>query len=127
MFELLLLVGTALFGFACRTFDSIYLRKLGTLAYIATSYLIFYFITGSAALGGIGIALWFCLPWIELLTRVRAMRLPIERPLRRRYPPKALIFMRGGRPGHSDRRRILRGGGPENLTNPDQFSPQRAV
>ncbi len=84
----LLVAGLALFGFACRTFEHIVIRKLGLLAFLGASYTLLYALSGNVFVGLLGIVLWFCLPWIELLVRVRGMDLPIERSLRRRIPPK---------------------------------------
>ncbi|MDB4491807.1 hypothetical protein N9260_02190, partial [bacterium] len=58
------------------------------LAFMGASFVLFQELSGSWVVGCLDIALWFCLPWIELLTRVRQMDLPIEKPLRRRIPPE---------------------------------------
>lgn len=84
----LLILGLAILGYACRTFQAVVIRKVGLLAFMAASFVLFYTVSGSWLIGSLGIALWFCLPWVELLTRVRRMDFPIERPLRRRVLPK---------------------------------------
>ncbi len=83
-----LIVGLAILGFACRSFQKTLIRKMGLLAFMGASFVLFQELSGSWVVGCLGIALWFCLPWIELLTRVRQMDLPIEKPLRRRIPPE---------------------------------------
>lgn len=88
MTELLLVIGILLLGYGCRSFDHILIRKLGMIAFMAASFLAVYFLTGSLLGGVAGVLFWFCLPWIELLTRVRAMRMPLDRPFRRRTPPR---------------------------------------
>jgi hypothetical protein len=59
---------------------------------LAASFCLFYFISGRLEGGLIGAALWFFLPWIELLTRVRGMRLPLNNRLRHREIPNPSFF-----------------------------------
>jgi hypothetical protein len=59
---------------------------LGLLVLGAT-FLAFYFFTDSVAIGVVGGLLWFLLPWVELLTRIRRLRLPIGKVLEREAPP----------------------------------------
>ena len=42
--------------------------------------------------GLLGAVLWFFLPWIELLTRIRRMRLPLDNRLRQRPIPNPSFF-----------------------------------
>ncbi len=68
-------------------------RKLGALSFLAASFALFFYLTGGAWWGGLmGVALWFFLPWIELLTRIRSMRLPMENRLRQRGAPDPSFF-----------------------------------
>jgi hypothetical protein len=67
-------------------------RKIGALVFLAASFMAFYFMTGGIAGGLIGVALWFFLPWVELLTRIRRMRLPVENRLRSRELPDPSFF-----------------------------------
>lgn len=85
----LLSLGLAVFGLACRTFHHLLIQKLGLLAFMAASFVFVEAISGSIILGALAVLVWFCLPWIELLTRVRRMDLPMDRPLRRRVLPNA--------------------------------------
>ena len=62
-------------------------RKLGAVALLAASFLAAYFLTESIWWGLLGAAAWFFLPWIEILTRIRHLRLPLEKKLRRKFPP----------------------------------------
>ncbi len=59
---------------------------------LAASFCLFYFLTGHPLGGLIGAALWFFLPWIELLTRIRRMRLPLDNRLRHREIPNPSFF-----------------------------------
>ncbi len=93
MFEFLIVAGVAVFALACRTFVHPLLRKLGNLGVLAASFLAAYFLGGSSiAWGLVGAASWFFLPWLELLTRIRHLRLPLDKKLRHRHPPSADTF-----------------------------------
>lgn len=92
MFELFIVLGVGVFAFALRSFENHWVRRLGGLAVLATSFLIGYFLTGSITVGFIGVATWFLLPWLEILTRIRRMRLPIDKRLRKRTPPSNRRF-----------------------------------
>jgi len=74
-------------GAAMRSCRAKLWRKLGMLVYFLASGLLLYFFTGSVWAGIAGLAVWFLLPWIELLTRVRNLRLPLNNKLRHRFPP----------------------------------------
>lgn len=93
MFETLLVVGTLFFAAACRTSASTPLRKLGALAVLAATFMAGYFIGGQSVIGGcIATLLWIMLPLLDLLTRIRGMRLPLDKKLRHRYPPTPDTF-----------------------------------
>ncbi|MCW0218119.1 MAG: hypothetical protein OJI67_07330 [Prosthecobacter sp.] len=90
--QFLYLAATVVFAVACRTFDNRFLQKLGWLAYLGASYLGGYFLTGSHAAGAFGIALWFMLPWLEIVGRVRQLRFPIKSEVKHRFPPSREVF-----------------------------------
>ena len=74
----------------CRNFG---VRKFGALIFLGASFFALYFIFDrSLAAGLCGAAGWFFLPWIELLTRIRRLRLPLENRLRFRVPPSDSFF-----------------------------------
>jgi hypothetical protein len=50
---------------------------------------LFFYLSGSVLWGVMGVVLWFFLPWIELLTRVRCMRLPVNNRLSYRSLPNS--------------------------------------
>lgn len=88
MDKLLIVLGVWLAGSALRTFQTVWLRKPGALLYLVASYLAgFYLGGGSHATGCATVAGWFLLPWVEILLRVRTMRLPISKTLSNRFPP----------------------------------------
>jgi hypothetical protein len=92
LFAFLLVLGMAVLSVALRSFDSVVLHKLGAVGVLATSFLAGYLVTGSTWVGAALVTSWFLLPWLEILTRIRRLRLPVERNLRHRSPPSADLF-----------------------------------
>jgi hypothetical protein len=92
MRETLLVTGLFVLAVALRTARTTLLRKLGALTFLLASFCLFYFPSGSLWIGSLGVLLWFFLPWIELLTRIRRMRLPVENRLRHRALPNPSFF-----------------------------------
>jgi hypothetical protein len=90
--HLLLVLGTAVLSAALRSFEHRVLFRLGTLGVVFTSFLAGWLLGGSVALGAALAASWLFLPWLEILTRVRRMRIPIERRLGPRTPPSRNAF-----------------------------------
>jgi hypothetical protein len=92
MRETLIVIGLVVLAVALRSSRMNLLRKLGALTLLVASFLFFYFMTGSPAWGLLGVGLWFFLPWIELLTRIRRMRLPLNNRLCHREVPNPSFF-----------------------------------
>jgi Ca2+/Na+ antiporter len=93
MRETCIVVGIFILALALRTSQSPMIRKAGAFTFVAVSYLVFYFISGSNMWVGIlGVLMWLFLPWVELLTRIRSMKLPMENRLRHVQPPNASFF-----------------------------------
>jgi len=93
MREALIVTGLVVLALALRSARGTCLRKLGALTFLAASFLLFYFLSDrSHVAGAIGAVLWFFMPWIELLTRIRRMRLPIENRLIHRPTPNPSFF-----------------------------------
>ncbi|HEY2124409.1 MAG TPA: hypothetical protein VGG94_03000, partial [Chthoniobacterales bacterium] len=82
----------AVLSVALRSFQSSFAQKTGALGILVASYLLVYFATGSWLLGLLGALSWLFLPWIEILTRIRALRLPKEKRLRPKTAPSADVF-----------------------------------
>ena len=82
LFGLFLTLGVAVLSVALRSFQSSLSQKIGALGILISSYLAVYFITGSWILGLAAAAAWLFFPWLEILTRIRALRLPKEKQLR---------------------------------------------
>ena len=92
LFGFFLTLGVAVLSVALRSFQSSFAQKAGALGILAASFLLVYFITGSWLLGLAGGLSWLFLPWLEILTRIRALRLPKEKQLRPKSPPNADVF-----------------------------------
>lgn len=92
MRETLIVVGLLVLAVALRSCRRVLPRKLGAVTFLAASFFALLFITGKAWAGLLAVAAWFFLPWIELLTRVRRLRLPLENRLRHRRLPNPAFF-----------------------------------
>src|SRR5215472_2416650 len=92
LFNLFLTLGVAVLSVALRSFQSSFSQKAGAVGILVVSYLAIYFITGSQLLGAVAAASWFFLPWVEILTRIRTLRLPKEKQLRPKSPPSSDTF-----------------------------------
>lgn len=92
MRETLTVIGLVILAVALRSCRGHLLRKLGALAFLLSSYALVYFLTGSPWWAILGAAAWFFLPWVELATRIRQMRLPVNNRLRHREIPNEAFF-----------------------------------
>jgi hypothetical protein len=92
MRESLIVIGLIVLAVALRSARGACVRKLGALAFLAASFCVFYFLSGSLLIGSLGVLLWLFLPWIELLTRIRRMRLPVDNRLTHRPVPNPSFF-----------------------------------
>src|SRR5207248_1535710 len=92
LFKLFILLGAGVLAVALRSFQSSFSQKAGATAILVVSYLLVYFVTDSHVLGAIAAAAWFFLPWLEILTRIRTLRLPKEKQLRPKSPPSSDTF-----------------------------------
>lgn len=90
--EFLYLAATVVFAVACRTFNNRYIQKIGWVALLVASYMGGYFLTDSHGAGVFGVILWFMLPWLEIVGRVRRLRFPIRSEVKHRFPPSRDIF-----------------------------------
>lgn len=90
--ELLVVGGLVAFAAAFRACRHNWARKLGAIIFLGASFLAFFFCTHCLWAGLLGVGIWFLLPWIELLTRVRRLRLPKENRLIYQNPPEEDFF-----------------------------------
>ena len=92
LFGIFLTLGVAALSVGLRSFQNSYLQKAGALGFLVATFLAFYFITGSWVWGLAGAMGLLFLPWLEILTRIRVLRLPKEKQLRPKSPPSADTF-----------------------------------
>ncbi|MDQ6808141.1 MAG: hypothetical protein M3Z64_01745, partial [Verrucomicrobiota bacterium] len=92
LFGLFLTLGVAVLSVALRSYQTSLAQKIGALGILASTFLGIYFITGSWILGLAAALAWLFLPWLEILTRIRALRLPKEKALRPKSPPSTDVF-----------------------------------
>src|SRR6058998_3031447 len=92
LFGLFLTLGVAVLSVALRSYQTSLAQKLGALGILVASFLAVYFISGNAGWGVAGAATWLFLPWLEILTRIRTLRLPKEKRLRPKSPPSTNLF-----------------------------------
>jgi hypothetical protein len=90
--SLLLILGVATLSLAFRAFHNAWFQKLGAFGVLVTSYLAGWLLTGYWPAGAACALSWFLLPWLEILTRVRKLRLPVEKNLRHKTPPNSENF-----------------------------------
>lgn len=89
---LILIVGMALLSLAFRTISHPVAQKLGLVCLLTTSFLIGYLPGRSWILGILCVSTWLLLPWLEILTRIRRLRLPADKTLSARRPPSRDLF-----------------------------------
>jgi hypothetical protein len=90
--ELLLFLGLAVLTAAFLSFRQIWLRRFGVWMVGVTSFAAGYLPTGKVWVGVAVASLWLFVPWIEILLRVRHLRLPLRRKLRQFPPPSREVF-----------------------------------
>ncbi len=92
MTEIYIVLGVLVLSFALRTVRWALCRKIGMIGFFVATFLSGYLLFGHWWQGAGLLALWFILPWIDLLTRARQMRLPLERKLAQKPPPNSSKF-----------------------------------
>src|SRR5438309_10822948 len=92
LFGLLLTLGVAVLSVALRSYQTTLAQKLGALGVLIASFLAVYFITGNPGWGVAGAASWLFLPWLELFTCIRTLRLQQEKRLRPKTPITTALF-----------------------------------
>src|SRR5437879_13743568 len=92
LFGLLLTLGVAVLSVGLRTFHNSYAQKAGALGILAATFLAVYFATDKWLWGVVAAVGWLFLPWLEIFTRIRALRLPKENQLRPKSHPSSERF-----------------------------------
>jgi hypothetical protein len=90
--ELCIVAAAGVLSLALRSFHNQACFRIGTLGFIATSFLAGWLRGGSMLLGAVFASTWFLLPWLEILTRARRLRLPLHRQLEKCPPPPSSQF-----------------------------------
>jgi hypothetical protein len=90
--DILLVAGCGVLAAALRSFGHPVMVRLGAIGMVVTSFLAGWLLGGSVALGCVFASTWFLLPWLEILTRVRRLRMPIDRRLELTPPPARSVF-----------------------------------
>jgi len=90
--ELLLFLGLIVLTAACFQFAHPFMRRLGLLSIAATVFTAGYLLSRSVWVGAACVAGLLFLPWIEILLRIRHLRLPLRKPLRQAAPPSQEMF-----------------------------------
>ncbi|MEO5721530.1 MAG: hypothetical protein ABIR71_08680 [Chthoniobacterales bacterium] len=92
LFGLCLTLGVAVLSIALRSYQTSLAQKAGALGILISTFLAVYFLSGNWIFGLIAALTWLFLPWLEILTRIRALRLPKEKSLRPKSPPSQEVF-----------------------------------
>lgn len=93
MRETCIVLGLCILAVALRASKLVFIRKLGAFTFVVVSFLVFYYLSGkNLSVGIFGGLIWLFLPWVELLTRIRRMKLPMENHLKHAQPPNAAFF-----------------------------------
>jgi hypothetical protein len=90
--SVLLVFGVAVLAMAFRSFDNPICQRLSVLCILGVTFLFGYLPTGNCIVGFGAASLWIFLPWFEILTRVRALRMPVEREFEAQSPPDRELF-----------------------------------
>ncbi|MDQ2919870.1 MAG: hypothetical protein M3R10_08350 [Verrucomicrobiota bacterium] len=92
LFGLLIVLGVVVLSIALRSYQSSWAQKAGAVGILVATFLAGYLLSDSWLIGLAAALLWFFLPWLEILTRIRTLRLPKEKALRPKSPPSSDIF-----------------------------------
>src|SRR4051812_41265842 len=92
LFGLFLTLGVAVLSVTLRSYQTAFAQKAGAIGILASTFLAVYFVSGNWMLGAGAALAWFFLPWLEILTRIRVLRLPKEKALRPKSPPSPDVF-----------------------------------
>jgi hypothetical protein len=92
LFGVFFTIGVAVLSVGLRTFQNSYAQKAGALGFLVATFLAVYFSIGSWMWGLVAALAWLFLPWLEILTRIRALRLPKAKQLWPKSPPSADTF-----------------------------------
>lgn len=91
--ELLIVAAAVTLSLALRSYRQPVLHRAGTFGLLfGVSFLVGWLFLGSVWMGVLLASTWLLVPWLEILTRARRLRLPLVRELRRRTAPDFETF-----------------------------------
>ncbi len=92
MNELMFFVGLVALTAAFFSFPHPVCRRLGILSLGAATFAAGYLATGNLWIGAACVSAVLLLPWVEILLRIRKLRLPLRKQLRQSTPPSREMF-----------------------------------
>ena len=92
MNEFLFFSGLVVLTAAFFQFSHPLMRRLGLFGSAVTVFAAGYLLTGHLWIGAACVAVLLMLPWLEILLRIRKLRLPLRKHLRQTAPPTREIF-----------------------------------
>jgi hypothetical protein len=90
--EFLLFLGLVVLTAAFFHYGHPILRRLGILALGVTTFAAGYLLSHNIWVGLACVSAWLLLPWLEIILRVRKLRLPLRKELRQATPPSREMF-----------------------------------
>jgi hypothetical protein len=79
MFETGIVVALILLGVGMRSFCNVWLHRIGLLMFVAATFMAGFFLGGNSVwLGLLFLAIWPCLPLVEIIWRIRRMDFPLR-------------------------------------------------
>ncbi|MBK1791301.1 hypothetical protein [Persicirhabdus sediminis] len=92
MREFLIIIAVIILAVALRSSRTCTVRKLGAITFLIATGLAGYYISENIWIGMVSPLLWFMLPWVELLTRIRSLRMPLENKLKPKMSPDISLY-----------------------------------
>jgi hypothetical protein len=89
--KLILLAAVLAFAFGCRTIHNRFMQKMAFIGYLAATYILGLWLSGSHVGGVAAVLGWFILPWLEI-GRVRGLRIQKEQEVKSRFAPSSEVF-----------------------------------
>lgn len=92
MQEFLIVTGLVCMALGLRSSRMPWVRKMGAFSFLIATFFLFFYVFDNLWAGAFGALLWFFLPWVELLSRMRRVKLPMELRLQRQPIPNPSFF-----------------------------------
>lgn len=92
MNQTLTILGAFLIGIALRSCKTKAYRKLGAVAYLILTGVVAYLLSHSVIVAILSMAAWFLFPLVQVLWKMKPLRLPLNNKLQHRFPPNEDMF-----------------------------------